>query len=72
MTDDERIEIIKALGAKYLEKNTVSREAAHRALVRQGIYTSKGTLSPHYGGEKPVRAKRVAKAVANAVSKAKA
>lgn len=46
-----RNEDIKQALEEYTKKNTVSPEAARRALVAEGIFNEDGTLHENYGGK---------------------
>ncbi|MDP2214931.1 hypothetical protein [Phenylobacterium sp.] len=50
LSDDARAEIRELIRA-HTARNTVSAEAAQDALVRRGVLTAKGDLTPEYGGE---------------------
>ncbi|HEY2070519.1 MAG TPA: hypothetical protein VGG48_13260 [Rhizomicrobium sp.] len=50
MTSDEQREAILAAIEKYTKRMTVSKAAARRALIAEGIYTKSGKLAAHYGG----------------------
>ena len=56
MSESERHAAIKQAIEAYTAANTVTREAARAALVREGIYTESGHLRPEFGGE-PERTK---------------
>lgn len=51
MLDDETREEIRRLLREHTARNTASRKAARDALVRRGIYTADGRLTPEYGGD---------------------
>lgn len=55
MTKTDRHRAILALIERYTAVNTVSPEAARSALIREGIYTKKGTLRAEYGGKPTAR-----------------
>ena len=56
MTDTQRRSEIKKLIEHYTVKNTVSKAVARDTLIREGIYTKKGTLRAEFGGT-PKKAK---------------
>ncbi|HVY34161.1 MAG TPA: hypothetical protein VG960_07045 [Caulobacteraceae bacterium] len=56
MTDEARLDAIRQLAARHIEANTATQEDARASLVRKGIYTEAGRLTPEYGGPEPRRA----------------
>ncbi len=50
MTNVERNQAIRALIRDYTTRNTENRETARTALIKEGIYTSKGNLKVEFGG----------------------
>lgn len=50
MTDTQRHTAILGLIESYTSANTVSKSAARKALIDEGIYTKRGALSPEFGG----------------------
>lgn len=50
LSDDAREEIRQLIRA-HTARSTVSVEAAQEALVRRGVLTPGGDLTPEYGGE---------------------
>lgn len=50
MTSERRLALVTALAARHAKANTASPAAAKKVLVREGIYTRSGDLSPNYGG----------------------
>lgn len=50
LSDDARREI-RQLIRDHTAKNIKSPEAAQASLVRRGVYTPQGDLTPEYGGE---------------------
>lgn len=50
LTDETRAEIRRLL-RENTARNTASAEEARRALVRRGIYTADGQLTPEFGGQ---------------------
>lgn len=50
LSDDARAEIRQLIRA-HTARNTVSAQAAQEALVRRGVLTAGGDLTPEYGGE---------------------
>ena len=50
LSDDARREIRNLIRA-HTAQNTKSPEAAQASLVRRGVYTTQGDLTPEYGGE---------------------
>jgi hypothetical protein len=51
MTDETLLKAIKQLAERHIAANTATPEAARASLVRKGIYTENGRLTPEYGGE---------------------
>jgi hypothetical protein len=49
--NDKARDQIKQLIRQHTAKNTVSEEAARESLVRRGVYTADGKLTPAYGGK---------------------
>lgn len=52
MTHQQRNSAIIDLLESYTKKNTVSKAAARKALIEEGIYTQKGELRVIFGGER--------------------
>lgn len=50
MTDAERNHVISGLIREYTARITKSPETARKALIKEGIYTSKGNLKAEFGG----------------------
>ena len=50
MTDEERKTLIARIAKKTKEAKRLSPEEAMKRLVKSGIYTEDGRLSPRYGG----------------------
>ena len=59
MTDEVRLEIKRRL-ERQLQANTATVQAARESLVRKGIYTEAGQLTPEYGGETKKRGQTTA------------
>jgi hypothetical protein len=51
MTDAQRHSLILGLIDRHTAANTVSRTQARNTLIKEGIYTKKGTLRVEFGGE---------------------
>jgi hypothetical protein len=51
MTDERRAEIRKMI-ERHTQKALASPAAARASLIKTGIYTKDGKLSPNYGGKK--------------------
>ncbi len=50
MNETQR-QAIKKVIERHTQVNTVSRTAARAALVREGIHSLSGRLTPEYGGQ---------------------
>lgn len=59
MTNAKRNEAIQALIKDHTEKHTVSKAAARKALIEEGIYTPEGELRVEFGGA-PKKSKHTA------------
>jgi hypothetical protein len=55
MTKSEQAARVRAAIERYTKKNTKTQKAAREALIREGIFTSEGKLSPRYGGPRKAR-----------------
>lgn len=53
LSNDARREI-RDLILRHTAQNTVDKKTARAALVRRGVYTRGGDLTPEYGGDGPV------------------
>jgi hypothetical protein len=62
MTNEKRLAALRLLMKKYTKKNASSKEAAAKALVKEGIYTKDLQLSANYGGRDAKPPARRAKA----------
>jgi hypothetical protein len=51
MTDAQRHSAILGLIDRHTTANTTSRAQARDTLIKEGIYTKKGTLRVEFGGE---------------------
>jgi DNA-binding transcriptional regulator YhcF (GntR family) len=51
LTDETRLIAIRQLAERHTAANTATAAAARASLVRKGIYTQAGQLTPEYGGE---------------------
>jgi len=50
----ERIAAIRIMIAEHTKASTVDKKTARAALIKEGLYTAKGALSPKYGGKPTV------------------
>jgi hypothetical protein len=48
VTDEARLVAIRRLAERHIAANTATPEAARASLVRKGIYTPAGQLTPEY------------------------
>jgi hypothetical protein len=51
MTDEQRLIAIESLIKEHTAANTVSKGAARKMLIKEGIYTKKGALRVEFGGK---------------------
>ncbi len=51
MTHSQRNTAILELLRAHTERNTVTRDAARKGLIAEGIYTQRGALRAEFGGE---------------------
>lgn len=51
MLSDEARREIRDLIRQHTARNTTNAKTARDALVRRGVYTAQGDLTPEYGGE---------------------
>lgn len=54
MTNDAKRAVIKQMIAKHTKAVTANAETAKQSLVKEGVYTNEGKLSPNYGGQRAV------------------
>lgn len=50
MTEQAKLQAIRELSERHITANTATPESARASMVRKGIYTEKGHLTPEYGG----------------------
>ena len=50
MTSSEQRAAIKKMIAQHTKEVTTSKEAARDSLIKEGVYTRDGNLTPSYGG----------------------
>jgi hypothetical protein len=55
---EKRREVIKKIIAEYTAEITVDRKTARAALMKTGIYTRSGELTPEYGGPERKKTKK--------------
>ena len=51
MTGERRLALLTAKATKHAKVHARSKASATKALVKEGLYTTIGSLSPNYGGE---------------------
>lgn len=51
MIDAERRAAIEELIATYTKTHGATKQSARAALIREGLYTEDGELSPEFGGK---------------------
>lgn len=51
VTDEARLVAIRQLAERHIAANTATPEAARASLVRKGIYTPTGHLTPEYASQ---------------------
>lgn len=51
MLSDEVRDTLKKLIRQHTARNTTSAEVARESLIRRGVYTAQGKLTPEYGGD---------------------
>ncbi|WP_185680866.1 hypothetical protein [Parvibaculum sedimenti] len=57
MTNDAKRAAIKKMIAQHTKNVTASAKTAQQSLVKEGVYTNEGKLSPDYGGQKVINAR---------------